>query len=309
MVIKQQESERKLRRQIAHLNSLIDALTKPLWQYGEENGKRSLESRTIIPIQGGNPSVEKSNRHVNSEDGSLSERDDPSDEDEEGAIGFSVQASSTSTDSHSSEGGFKVYPVTSDKISSPRRIDKELSSSLPPQTQSVSKSETSIFASQAQRSEIPLIPEESEAIPLARASRNRLPPVASGSRHFFQRPGTTTTNFTGISLLSENAPSVDSSIFVEKPHKISDSLISAEGTASNPNDKLVVSGEMKAVILPATPETESDNAFGSMAKHQFLGPLAEEERLSLSLPSKNVLYYSHLSSENVGEKDKKKFEI
>lgn len=211
MFIKQQESERKLRRQIAHLNSLIDALTKPLWQYGEESGKRSLESRTIIPIQGRKiSSKEKSSLNASPEDTSSVEVEErSSDEDEEDQFQVSWVDHSTS----SSKDGMKIYPV--DEPSSRRGIHKELlppSSLLPPRRSPISKQKTSTFSSQEQQSEVELITGELETIPLARASKNQ---VTSSFR-----PETSTTHLSGISMSTENAPSIDSSIFVDKTYNM-----------------------------------------------------------------------------------------
>jgi len=49
-------AEGKFRKEIDQLQSLLNTMTKPLWQYGE-GGKRTLESRMIIPIQGGNRDI------------------------------------------------------------------------------------------------------------------------------------------------------------------------------------------------------------------------------------------------------------
>jgi len=51
------EAERKSREEIAQLQSLLSTMTKPIWQYGETGGNRSLESRMMIPIQGGNRDI------------------------------------------------------------------------------------------------------------------------------------------------------------------------------------------------------------------------------------------------------------
>jgi len=49
-------AEGKFRKEIDQLQSLLNTMTKPLWQYGE-GGKRTLESRMIIPVQGGNRDI------------------------------------------------------------------------------------------------------------------------------------------------------------------------------------------------------------------------------------------------------------
>jgi len=51
------ESDRKSREQIAQLQSLLRTMTRPIWQYGETGGNRALESRMMIPIQGGNRDI------------------------------------------------------------------------------------------------------------------------------------------------------------------------------------------------------------------------------------------------------------
>jgi len=51
------ESDRKSREQIAQLQSILRTMTRPVWQYGEKGGNRALESRMMIPIQGGNRDI------------------------------------------------------------------------------------------------------------------------------------------------------------------------------------------------------------------------------------------------------------
>jgi hypothetical protein len=57
---KQQDTERKLQTEIMRLNSLLDAITRVHWQDGKKSQNTRLESRIIIPFQGGSsldPSV------------------------------------------------------------------------------------------------------------------------------------------------------------------------------------------------------------------------------------------------------------
>jgi len=51
-----QTSDKKFRKEIVELQNILNTMTKPLWQYGE-GGKRTLESRMIIPVQGGNRDI------------------------------------------------------------------------------------------------------------------------------------------------------------------------------------------------------------------------------------------------------------
>lgn len=227
------------------MNSLIDALTKPLWQYGEENGKRSLESRTIIPIQGGKiSSKEKSSPNVSPEETSSFEvGETSSDEEEEDRVSWVDH-------SHSSKDGVKVYPVDE-----PSSLHKELlppSSLLPPRRSSISKPKISTFFSQEQQSEVELIAEELETIPLARASKNQV--ISSF------RPETSTTHLSGISMSTENenSASVDSSIFVDKFYSMDKnnySLTSLETIPANNKESFVADKGTKATkagIIPAT---------------------------------------------------------
>merc|ERR1711933_523499 len=56
LVMQQQESEAKLRDELENLKILIDAMTIPLWQFGECGvTKRNLASRIVLPIRGGQP--------------------------------------------------------------------------------------------------------------------------------------------------------------------------------------------------------------------------------------------------------------
>merc|ERR1712232_453056 len=56
LVMDKQESEAKLREELENLQVLVDAMTIPLWQFGECGvTKRNLASRIILPIRGGHP--------------------------------------------------------------------------------------------------------------------------------------------------------------------------------------------------------------------------------------------------------------
>ncbi len=57
---KQQDTERKLQTEIMRLNSLLDAIARVHWQDGKKSQSTRLESRIVIPFQGGSslePSV------------------------------------------------------------------------------------------------------------------------------------------------------------------------------------------------------------------------------------------------------------
>ena len=50
---KQEDTERRLRSEIMRLNTLMDAMARIHWQDGRKGHKHRLESRIIIPFQGG----------------------------------------------------------------------------------------------------------------------------------------------------------------------------------------------------------------------------------------------------------------
>lgn len=50
---KKEETERKLRTEVMRLNTLLDAMARLHWQDGKKSKKQRLESRIIIPFQGG----------------------------------------------------------------------------------------------------------------------------------------------------------------------------------------------------------------------------------------------------------------
>ena len=45
-------SEKKLTEKIEYLKSLVEAMTVPLWQFGDIKGKQSIENRIVVPIRG-----------------------------------------------------------------------------------------------------------------------------------------------------------------------------------------------------------------------------------------------------------------
>jgi hypothetical protein len=56
LVMEKQSSDLKLRDELENLQILIDAMTIPLWQFGECGvTKRNLTSRIVLPVRGANP--------------------------------------------------------------------------------------------------------------------------------------------------------------------------------------------------------------------------------------------------------------
>jgi len=53
MILERQEAEEKLREELDNLKVLVDAMTIPLWQFGEAGATSTLSSRIRLPVRGG----------------------------------------------------------------------------------------------------------------------------------------------------------------------------------------------------------------------------------------------------------------
>ena len=53
MILERQEAEEKLREELDNLKVLVDAMTIPLWQFGEAGASSTLSSRIRLPVRGG----------------------------------------------------------------------------------------------------------------------------------------------------------------------------------------------------------------------------------------------------------------
>lgn len=53
MILERQEAEEKLRGELDNLKVLVDAMTIPLWQFGEAGAASTLSSRIRLPVRGG----------------------------------------------------------------------------------------------------------------------------------------------------------------------------------------------------------------------------------------------------------------
>ena len=53
MILERQEAEEKLRGELDNLKVLVDAMTIPLWQFGETGATSTLSSRIRLPVRGG----------------------------------------------------------------------------------------------------------------------------------------------------------------------------------------------------------------------------------------------------------------
>merc|ERR1712238_119187 len=49
---RQRVSVKKKTEKIEYLKSLVEAMTVPLWQFGDIKGKQSIENRIVVPIRG-----------------------------------------------------------------------------------------------------------------------------------------------------------------------------------------------------------------------------------------------------------------
>merc|ERR1712129_602595 len=55
LVMAKQESDSKLQQELEHLQILVDAMTIPLWQFGEghQNKPKTPTTRIVLPVRGG----------------------------------------------------------------------------------------------------------------------------------------------------------------------------------------------------------------------------------------------------------------
>jgi len=90
MILERQEAETKLREELENLKVLVDAMTVPLWQFGECGiTGRTLASRIRLPIRGGEQSQPEESEHDEDEslesleESVVSDEDDEEEEDEE----------------------------------------------------------------------------------------------------------------------------------------------------------------------------------------------------------------------------------
>ena len=103
MILERQEAEEKLREELDNLKVLVDAMTIPLWQFGEAGATSTLSSRIRLPVRGG-VDVELEGDDADDGEGSLEsfegsvvsdddeeEEDDTDEEDAEGSKGRQVQ--------------------------------------------------------------------------------------------------------------------------------------------------------------------------------------------------------------------------
>ena len=103
MILERQEAEEKLREELDNLKVLVDAMTIPLWQFGEAGATSTLSSRIRLPVRGG-VDVELEGDDADDGEGSLEsfegsvvsdddeeEEDDSDEEDVEGSKSRQVQ--------------------------------------------------------------------------------------------------------------------------------------------------------------------------------------------------------------------------
>ena len=88
MILERQEAEDKLREELESLKVLVDAMTIPLWQFGECGVTgRTLASRIRLPIRGGESIEENDEKNDGEESMDSLEESVVSDEEEEDSVG------------------------------------------------------------------------------------------------------------------------------------------------------------------------------------------------------------------------------
>ncbi|KAL7440056.1 hypothetical protein ACHAXM_008356 [Skeletonema potamos] len=88
MILERQEAEEKLREELDNLKVLVDAMTIPLWQFGETGATSTLSSRIRLPVRGGIDAKEDEDDadgsgDLDSLEGSVVSDDDEEEEEEE----------------------------------------------------------------------------------------------------------------------------------------------------------------------------------------------------------------------------------